>query len=303
MDVPRDGLTGCPSPALSEGFSRRSTGLGYRNCTQALTAVAPERFIDWLEIVEAWVHPGELDVSECVSACLVSTWKPCTRHSYATHPRRFATMGRTYPWDQTQSSAENVLLSMCTSRYQAGSLRGCVSALKAVVPLGWAPEVQWLRLRRLAKAPHESPCHRPYGGPEVLQLLGEGCKTVRDWKIFAGAVLSFSPLARFAEIASSRKLNITRVGITFQGLKRRDREVTRRLGPYRVALSAWLRKAPLVKHRLNLGSSSTLQSSMARLLQGTSRRDARWHAWPRASAMYVRAMGLPSRYLSWWGRW
>ena len=27
-----------------------------------------------------------------------------------------------------------------------GSLRGCVSALKVVVPLGWAPQVQWPRL-------------------------------------------------------------------------------------------------------------------------------------------------------------
>ena len=50
-------------------------------------------------------------------------------------------MGGTFPWDQTQSLAEKVLLSMCASRYQAGSLRGCVSALKAVVKLGWAPEV------------------------------------------------------------------------------------------------------------------------------------------------------------------
>ena len=37
-------------------------------------------------------------------------------------------IGGTLAWDQTQSLAEKVLLSMCASRYQAGSLRGCVSA-------------------------------------------------------------------------------------------------------------------------------------------------------------------------------
>ena len=286
---------GCLSPAVITGFSRRLAGLGRQNFTQTATAVASERFIKWPEIAEAWVHLGELDPSECVSACLVSTWKPGTRQSYATHLGRFARMGGT---DQTQSLAEKVLQSMCASGFQLGSLRGCVSALKALVQLGWAPEVQWPRLWRLAKAPHETPCHRPYGRPKVLQLLGEGCKTVGDWKIFAGAVLSFSTLARVAEIASSRKSNITRVGITFQGLKRGDREVTRRLGPYALAWSTWLRKvAP--GEAPALGSSSALQSGMARLLQGTSRHNARWHAWRRAGATYLRAMGLPWRYLCW----
>ena len=35
------------------------------------------------------------------------------------------------------------------------------------------------------------------------------------WKVFAGVVLFFSTLAKVAEIASSRKSQITRVGITF----------------------------------------------------------------------------------------
>ena len=65
-------------------------------------------------------------------------------------------MGGAYPWDQTQSLAKKVFLSMCASGYQTGSLRGCISALKAVVQLGWAPEVQWPRFWRLAKAPQET---------------------------------------------------------------------------------------------------------------------------------------------------
>ena len=146
--------------------------------TSVPATVASERFIQWPEMVEAWVRLGELDPSECVSTCLVSTWKPSTRHSYTTHLWRFARIEGTCLWDQTQSLAEKVLLSMCVSGYQAGSLRGCVLALKAMVPLRWAPEVHWPRLWRLAKAPQETPSHRPYGGPEVLRELGEGCKTV-----------------------------------------------------------------------------------------------------------------------------
>ena len=234
---------------------------------------------------------GELDPSECVSACLVSTWKPSTRHSYTSHLQRFARMGGTCPWDQSQSLTEKVLLSMCASPYQAGSLRGCVSALKAVVQLGWAPEVQWPRLWRLAKAPQQTPCHRPYSGPKVLQLLRERCKTAGDWKVYAGAVLSFSTLARVAKIASTCKSNITKMGLTFQELIHGDREVARCLGSYALAWSAWLRKlAP--GEALTLGSSSALQEGMSRLLQGTPRHDARWHAWRRAGATYLRALGL-----------
>ena len=42
---------------------------------------------------------------------------------------------------------------------------------------------------------------------------------------------------------------------------------------------------------------------MAKLLQGTDRGEARWHAWRRAGATYLRWLGLPWRHLLWWGRW
>ena len=35
------------------------------------------------------------------------------------------------------------------------------------------------------------------------------------WEIFAGAVLWFSTLARVAEIASTQRTNLTKLGITF----------------------------------------------------------------------------------------
>ena len=42
---------------------------------------------------------------------------------------------------------------------------------------------------------------------------------------------------------------------------------------------------------------------MAKLLQGTDRGEARWHAWRRVGATYLRWLGLPWRHLLWWGRW
>ena len=204
---------------------------------------------------KSWRLGFTLGSSTCLSA-YQHAWFQRGSLAHVTHPHpTFGDgIGGTCPWDKTQSPAEKVLLSMCASRCEAGSLRGCVSALKAVVQLGWAPEVQWPRLWGLAKAPQETPCHKPYGGPEVLQLLGEGCKTAGGWEVYAGTVLSFSTLARVAEIASTRKSNITKMGLTFQGLKRGDREVLRRLGPYALAWSTWLR-------RVAPGEAPTLGSS------------------------------------------
>ena len=42
---------------------------------------------------------------------------------------------------------------------------------------------------------------------------------------------------------------------------------------------------------------------MEKLLKGSIRAEACWHAWRCAGATYLRAFGLPWRFLCWWGRW
>ena len=56
----------------------------------AQTHVASQGVIDWPVVVDAWQIMGETDPTECPSACLVSTWRPATRWTYASHLRRFA---------------------------------------------------------------------------------------------------------------------------------------------------------------------------------------------------------------------
>ena len=78
-----------PVQPLAKGFQEDRLEWVTKYSTQTPTLVAVERFIKWPEIVEAWVHLVELHPSECVSACLVSTWKPATRHLCATHLGKF----------------------------------------------------------------------------------------------------------------------------------------------------------------------------------------------------------------------
>ena len=268
----------------------------------APTHVASQDIIDWLAMVDAWQILGETDPTECPAACLVSTWRPSTRRTYTSHLRRFAQFGGAVRPGDMQALAEKVLLSMFAQGQKASVARGCISARKAVATLGWIPPLQWDRLWRLSKAAVDSPGQRQFGGPNLLQLMAESCSGLGEWKIYAAAVLSFATLCRVGEISSLRRPNISKVGVTYQGIKRDHRQITRRLGPYVQAWASWLRRiAP--GEATALGRATDLQSGMAKLLQGTDRGEARWNASRRAGATCLRWLVLPWRHLLAWGRW
>ena len=201
-----------------------------------------------------------------------------------------------------QTLAEKVLLPMFAQGQKAAATRGCISALKAVATLGWIPPLQWDRLWRFSKAAVDSPGKRQFAGPDLLRLMAESCSRVGDWKVCAAAVLSFATLCRVGEISLLRRSNISMVGITYQGIKRDHRQITRRLGPYAQAWATWLRRSAPGEAPA-LGRAADLEMGMAKLLQGTDRGEARWHTWRRAGATYLRWLGLPWRHLLWWGRW
>ena len=73
------------------------------------------------------------------------------------------------------------------------------------------------------KAAVDSPGQRQLGGPDLLRLMAESCSGAGEWKVYAAAVLSFATLCRVGEISSLRRSNISKVGITYQGVKRDHR--------------------------------------------------------------------------------
>ena len=198
----------------------------------APTPVASQDVIDWPAVVHACQILGETDPTECPAACLVSTWRPSTRRTYSSHLRRLAQFGGAVQSGDMQTLAEKVLLSMFAQGQKAAAARGRISALKAVATLGWIPPLQWDRLWRIFKAAVDYPGQRQLGGPDLLQLLADSCCRVGEWKIYAAAVLSFATLCRVGEISSLRSSNISKVGITYQGMKRDHHQITKRLGPF-----------------------------------------------------------------------
>ena len=237
---------------------------------------------------------GETDPTECLAACLVSTWRPSTRRTYTSHLRRFAQFkGGIQPGDM-QTLAEKVLLSMFAQGQKAAAATGRISALKAVATLGWIPPLHWDRLWRISKAAVDYPGQRQFGGPNLLRLIAESCSRAGEWKLYAAAVLSFATLCRLGEISSLRRSNIFKVGITYQGIKRDHHQITRRPGPYALAWATWLRRiAP--GEAPTLGRAADLEMGMVKLLQGPDRGEARWHAWRPSGATYLRWLGLSWR--------
>ena len=132
----------------------------------------------------------------------------------------------------------------------------------------------------------------PAYGRIVLQV--GGVENIRS--------LSFATLCSVGEISSVRRSNISKVGVTNQGITRDHRQITRRLGPYAKVWASWLRRIAPGEATV-LGRAVDREMGMAKLLQGTDRGEARWHASRRAGAAYLCWLGLPWGHLLWWGRW
>ena len=124
------------------------------------------------------------------------------------------------PAEKTQKVAEEVLLLLFKSGYRPTTLRGAVSALKAVRLLGWIPDLGWDRLWRLAKAPVATKGERAYAGPHVLQTMAVACCTPYEWSVFAAAAISFACLTRVGGIASIRRSRLRSGLVSYWGLKR-----------------------------------------------------------------------------------
>ena len=249
-----------------------------RGSAFAQTHMAFQGIIVWPAMVDTWQILGETDPTECPSACLVSTWRPDGRTpaTYGDLPSSGALSRRPTcrHWLKRSSSP-------CLPGARKPEQLGVVFQHSRRWPLwaGWIPQLRWDRLWRLSKASVDSPGDRLFGGPHLLQLMGEACSRAGEWKIYATAVLSFATLCRVGEISSLRRSNISKTGITFQGIKRDQRQVTRRLGPYAQAWASWLRRiAPGEAHV----RAAVLEMGMAQLLQWSERCAARWHSWRKS---------------------
>ena len=65
----------------------------------------------------------------------------------------------------------------------------------------------------------DSPGQGQLGEPDLLNFMAESCTRGGEWKIYVVAVLSFATLCSVGQMLSLRRSKISKVGITYQGIK------------------------------------------------------------------------------------
>ena len=147
----------------------------------------------------------------------------------------------------------------------------------------------------------------PYAGLKELRRFARACDGKAQWTAYGMAVLSFTCLLRVGEAAPIRRGGSRARGLGFHTVKCDPHFVRRKLGSYGGAWLRWLDRegstsALPLAHFCPQGVAY-LQMVMATTLSGSASAHARWHAWRRGGSAALRWLGLPIRWLAWWGRW
>ena len=179
--------------------------------------------------------------------------------------------------------------------------------MRALEEMGWLPKFVIGRFWRCVKWSMSHAVARPYAGLEELRNFARACDGRAQWAVYGMAVLSFTCVVRVGEAAPIRRGGSRSRGLGFHTVKCNPHFVRRRLGSYGRAWLRWLDRegstsAIPLAHFCPQGSAY-LQMVMATALSGCESVHARWHAWRQGGLAALRWLGLPVRWLAWWGRW
>ena len=227
--------------------------------------------------------------------------------TYCTHYRKLALLVGYTPIDGLETEACRYLFQLWGLGYSKGFLKGAVSAMCALEETGWLPEFVTGRVWRCAKWATSQAVARPYAGLEEVRSFARACDGRAQWTAYGMAVLSFMCLLRVGEAASMRRGGSSGRDLGFHTFKCDPHFVRRRLGSYGRAWLRWLdpegsTSAVPLAHFCPQGAAY-LRIVMAAALSGCESAHLRWHAWRRGRSAALRWLGLPVRWLAWWGRW
>ena len=222
-----------------------------------------------------------------------------------THYRKLALWVGCTPVAELEIEACKYLFQLWGLGYSRSFLRGVVSAPPALEEMGWLPKFVTGRVWRCAKWGMSPAVARPYAGLEELTAFALACDGRAQCPVYGMAVLSFTCLLLVGEAAPIRRGGSRSRGLGFHTVKCDPHFVRQRMGSYGKSWLRWLdgegstSTVPLA-HFCPQGSSY-LQMVMATALSGYASAHARWHAWRRGGSAALRWLGLPVRWLTWWG--
>ena len=261
----------------------------------------------WRLVWAAWRRIWKEDEITSVDALRASSWAKGTMGTYCTHFRKMALWVGYTPTSELEQAACRYIFQLWGLGYSGSSLKVAVSAFRALEDMGWLPAFVSRRVWRCAKWAPTEPALRPYAGLDDLRNFALACTERPQWTVYGMAVLAFTCLLRVGEAAPLRRGGSRCRGLAFRTVKVAPRIVRRRLGKYAQERLGWLdatgATSAVVGAQFCPQGPAFMQSVMAAALGGSDNPHARWHAWRRGGSAALRWLGLPIKWLAWWGRW
>ena len=261
----------------------------------------------WRLVWAAWRRIWKEDEITSVDALQASSWAKSTLGTYCTHFRKMALWVGYTPTSDLEQAACRYIFQLWGLGYSGSSLKVAVSAFRALEDMGWLPAFVSRRVWRCAKWAPTEPALRPYAGLDDLRNFALACTERPQWTVYGMAVLAFTCLLQVGEAAPLRRGGSRCRGLAFRTVKVAPRIVRRRLGKYAQAWLGWLdakgATSAVVGAQFCPQGPAYMQSVMAAALGGSDNPHARWHAWRRGGSAALRWIGLPIKWLAWWGRW
>ena len=261
----------------------------------------------WRLVWAAWRRIWKEDEITSVDALQASSWAKSTMGTYCTHFRKMALWVGYTPTSVLEQAACRYIFQLWGLGYSGSSLKVAVSAFRALEDMGWLPAFVSRRVWRCAKWAPTEPALRPYAGLDDLRNFALACTERPQWTVYGMAVLAFTCLLRVGEAAPLHRGGSRCRGLAFRTVKVAPRIVRRRLGKYAQAWLGWLdakgATSAVIGAQFCPQGPAFMQSVMAAALGGSDNPHAMWHAWRRGGSAARRWMGLPIKWLAWWGRW
>ena len=259
----------------------------------------------WGHALEAIQGARYAEYGSSPLASALASWSQSTITNYTCHMRALAGSGE---------EVDAYLTCLGMEGRSPSWMRQAASAVRMAEDLGLCEARPMAFLWRICRGRAKvdgTGAFRPYGGPGHFEFMSKSCREPRDWAIIGAATISFVHGLRVGELASIRVRDLHDHGFSFLESKRQGPpvKVWRGWSGWSAPWGAWLRAwAECCGHEERCGllfpiGSPYLQEGMRRLLVGSEWEDHRWHAWRRAGAWQLHMLGLPIRWLHWWGRW
>ena len=261
----------------------------------------------WRLVWAAWRRIWKEDEITSVDALQASSWAKSTMGTYCTHFRKMALWVGYTPTSELEQAACRSIFQLWGLGYSESSLKVAVSAFRALEDMGWLPAFVSCWVWRCAKWAPTEPALRPYAGLDDLRNFALACMERPQLAVYGMELLAFTCLLRVGEAAPLRRGGSPCRGLAFRTVKVAPHIVRRRFGKYAQEWLGWLDAKgatfAVVGAQFCLQGPAFMQSVMAAALGGSDNPHARWHAWRRGGSAALRWLGLPIKWLVWWGRW